>query len=169
MIFTKQQIWVAVLIIGVALGIPIGRCSKPLPVIKTGVSIVHDSIVTHDTVSVKDSVWLSPEIKTVYKSIHDTVNKVQTFVAVKDTTPCYSISGTSPRGTYARAQLCSKLFPIEKPLDLSAIMEIKDASDTDKIITRIDTIERKQPFYKDWKTYAIIILSGIIATEIYRR
>lgn len=165
----KKQYWlIIVLIIGIALGIPVGRCSKPAPEIKTGTTVERDSVVLHDTVySVRDSLIYLPRIDVRYVKVHDTVTNTISVVETIDTTPCYSIEGHSPRGSWARAQLCSKLFPVERPLDLSGNMDIRDAPDTLTKITRVDTVQIRKPFYTDWRTYALTVLTGIIAAQIY--
>jgi hypothetical protein len=126
----------AILIVGIIIGFPAGRCSKQCPEIIAGQSII-DTIKVHDTVRVEK---LRREI--VYKDsiVHDTINGKP----VIDSFHC--VSASEVKGNFfVEAQFCSKEFPRYKPQDLLSHFTYQLPPDTSRY--RVDTISRPQKKY----------------------
>jgi hypothetical protein len=156
------SLFLACFIIGICLGFPAGRCSKPIPQcpeITTGKDTVLVQIVRHDTVIVektrKQIVTRSVPV-TEYVTVRDTVREVL------DTAQCYGIDQTMPDGALVYAELCSRSFSIETPIDLTGSIRYLSSPDTLRLIHSTDTVTRppKPHLWRDIKIGGISFVIG---------
>jgi hypothetical protein len=152
---------------GVLMGALLGwllcaQCNKP-PVITTGITdtIIVSKPTKPDTVY-KDREHIAVKIKRDTTRIIDTLFVPDVNVNFSDDTVCWSFAD-SVRGAKIGAEICSKNIPKEKPLDLKAMLTIQLPPDTTREISRIDTVSRTTPFYRDWKSYALLIAIAVSA------
>jgi hypothetical protein len=155
--------FIIVLVIGLVIGLLIGGFSgyhlRQCPQI---VSTKTDTVVTY--VHVKDTVTsvVSKDIikvvqKVVPMYVHDTIKIAD---AQPDTTTCYEFEQVQKDSAFTKVQLCSDSLPETKPLDLQAIFTYVPPPYKEKVITNTVTIQKPTPYYKDWKTYALLVLSA---------
>jgi hypothetical protein len=142
------------------------KCNnKQQVIIKPSIEKIIDSVIIHDTTIIKQTIVKYKEkLDTIY--LKDMSNRIY---SKNDTTPCYTIEGTSDRGTYAKAEIRSKEFPKIIPIDISSDMIIREAPGTVKKIKIIDTLIYKTPWYKEKKNYYITGLITIIGGLLYWR
>jgi len=157
--------FIIVLVIGLVVGLLLGGWAgyalKQCPQV---VSAKTDTVVTYvhikdtaSTVISKDSikvVW-----KVVPKYVHDTITIADTK-PVMDTSICYEFEKVQKDSAFTKVQLCSDSLPKQKPLDLQAIFTYVPPPYKEKIVTNTVTIQKPTPYYKDWKTYALLVLSA---------
>jgi hypothetical protein len=128
------------------------------------------SVVVHDTVEFKKKVT---DISVIRKQVmRDTVASVDSSVTdssvQSDSATCYSVEDTTSRGTFIRAEFCSKIFPVVPPSDLTSSIKVKEAPDSVKEIFRTDTISKEvqAPVLRDWKTYGLVALGSAAVVAI---
>lgn len=146
-----------ILLVGFIMGF---KCNTPDKPVVTNTTIIKvDSVIIHDTMPVyKPIIKYKEKIVIQYKK--DTSN---TLISMDDTSRCYTVEGTSERGTYVQTEVCSKEFPNILPIDITSNMIIRESPDTIKTLTIQDTIVYKTPWYKDKKNYIIV---GLAATVV---
>jgi hypothetical protein len=145
-------------------GFKTGYMVKKCPTIKAGITVI-DTVIIHDTVRTVTT-DVTEKIKPVitYVKVRDTITNTVIAVAQIDTERCYEFKDTI-QGAYLSAEICSKFFPVKKPLDLTGSFTFVPAPDTQFV--RIDTVMYNKPFFKEPKNYIIAGLVGIIGTGIY--
>ena len=153
----NKTIFITLLVVVALLGALVGGYLvskfKKCPQIKVGTETTLVNIVVHDTVrtvkTVKDFVVTKD---TIYLDSGKTV---------KDTQNCYSFSEKEKDGAFIKADICSKEFPPVKPADLRGSIAYQGRPDTNRIITRVDTVSRtiSTPFYKSWQTYVVALVA----------
>jgi len=159
---------ITVVLLLIVLGIFIGQKTAKCPKITIGQEIIIDSVIVHDTIiSKKQFNDIKAEIKIIKQINKDTLNDSIAITENNDTTTCFSIEEIENDGANIKASICSDSFKL-KPSDLHGEIIYQAAPDSIKIISRVDTVAIIQtvPFYKDWKTYMIMILSSLIAGSI---
>jgi len=162
--FLRTEIFIVfALLISVFLGgVYFHKHFSKCPEIKKGV-ITIDTVITYDTITIPITrTKISEKRVPVEIYIRDTVTKE--ISVLPDTSNCFEYD-TAINGAYISAEMCSRFFPVHKPLDLSASLSYKPPPDTQKL--RLDTIVYKKPFYCDRKNYIILGLSGLLATSLY--
>lgn len=132
--------------------------------VKTRIDTVSVRIVVHDTVTV-EKIRNQIVVKSVpvvqYERIRDTLKEIN------DTENCYSVNETMKDGAYIKAEICSRVFPKIKPLDLSGKIEYLPAPDTVRTIKIVDSVIMKKPqLWKDIKLCGISLGIGITAGAI---
>ena len=70
-----------------------------------------------------------------------------------------------PDRAFIRAEMCSREFPRQKPLDLSGLITYRAAPDTEHIQLRIDTVSRSDGFWMRAGRYAIGAVAGGMAAS----
>lgn len=156
--------FITVLVIGLVIGLLIGGFSgyhlRQCPQVASAKT---DTVVTY--VHVKDTgiSEVSKDVikvvqKVVPKYVHDTIKIADQ--PVMDTTICYEFEQVQKDSAYTKVQLCSDSLPKNKPLDLRAIFTYVPPPYKEKIITNTVTIQKPTPYYKDWKTYALLVVSA---------
>lgn len=157
--------FIIVLVIGLVVGLLIGGFAgynlRQCPQV---VSTKTDTVVTYvhikdtvNTVVSKDSIRVVQKV--VPKYIHDTI-KVADEKPVMDTSTCYEFEQVQKDSAFTKVQLCSDSLPKKKPVDLQAIFTYVPPPYKEKIVTNTVTIMKPTPYYKDWKTYALMVLSA---------
>jgi hypothetical protein len=158
--------FIIVLVIGLVIGLLIGGFAgyhlRQCPQV---VSTKTDTVVTY--IHVKDTVntMISKDsIKVVWKVVpkHDTIKIVDTK-PVMDTTICYEFEQVQKDSAFTKVQLCSDSLPKQKPLDLQAIFTYVPPPYKEKVVTNTVTIIKPTPYFKDWKTYALMTLAAAAA------
>ncbi|MDD5363375.1 MAG: hypothetical protein PHN88_14710 [Ignavibacteria bacterium] len=119
-------------------------------------------VVRIDTVKIHDTLrlYFPRENITVEKvPVATTVDTSDGVDACRDSAVCYGVKRALESGGYIGASVCSKYFPVEKPIDLSFTLDYKPGNDTLKSIFRVDTLYKKQ----SWTTTGLEILCGFVA------
>ena len=163
----------AVLTIGVGIGVPLGRWSKKCPEIRVGKETLLVTVVKHDTIQTVKTVSqiaVTHKIDTVLKVVRDSIKGDSQVVKSVDTANCYTFDETEKDGAYIKASLCSKLLPMEKPLDLTGMITYLPKPDTNRVIARVDTVMRfkETPPFADWKNYALVALAAGFVYELVK-
>lgn len=133
----------------------IGRHSKQCPRITPGVITVRDTVERHDTVKItsyRDNIKTIEKPITQYKIVHDTIK------VVTENVECYQIDTTTADGAGIVAELCSKIFPPDRPVDLVGHIFYKAPPDTHRTLLRIDTVNSPHL----WRDVKICGLSFVI-------
>jgi len=156
-----------VLIIGGILGFILGKWTKKCPEIKVGKETLLVTITIHDTIikeKTAEEITVGKVIKK--KKIYALKDTVPTYVP--DTTVCYSFEENEPDGAYIGVNVCSDSLPLNKPLDLTADIAYRAPPDTQIEVLRTDTVmvDKTPPFYKDWKVYALAVVSILMGVFV---
>lgn len=136
---------IAILIFGVCMFFPAGRCSKhcaPCPEIKQIAVQTKDTVINHPVaISSSDS----NNVKIVYKqhisyrtiTIHDTVKKADPVI---DSSACWYGTEHLSSGDLINWSMCSALLPVSAPVDLQRKFELIRHPDTVQIKTVVHSI-----------------------------
>jgi hypothetical protein len=155
-VYIYVGIGILILLVGFIMGFKCNKPNKP-QIINTTITKI-DSIIIHDTTMIeKPVIKYKEKIVTQYKK-----DTAKVLVAIKDTSRCFTVEGTSERGTYVQTEVCSKDFPSYVPIDITSNIVIKEAPDTIKTINTKDIVIYKTPWYKDRKNYIIVGLTATI-------
>jgi hypothetical protein len=134
---------IALVLIGIfMMGFSCGYKTKKCPEIKTGIDTVSVQVITHDTIVVektRDRIVVRNVPVTQYIRSYDTI------AAIADTEQCYGMDQTMPDGAQVYAELCSRSFKSEAPLDLSGSIKYLAPPDTQRTIHMVDTVIVKKP------------------------
>lgn len=152
---------IAVLLIGIMIGFPIGQGCKKCPEVKPGTTVIIDTITVHDTIKTEKT---RDEITVVKKKKPAPAVKDTPTVVVPqkpDSTVCYDFDEREKDGAYIKVDVCSDSLPVVKPLDLKATIFYQAPPDTAKKIFRVDTVmvNKTTPLYKDWRFYVGLTLA----------
>jgi hypothetical protein len=133
----------------------------PAPVVIPGKPIIRiDSVVVHDTTILsipRDSI-------VVRKLPKDTTIKPDTTTGADTGGACYGVEKALESGGFMAAEVCSRYFPVKKPIDLRFNLSYKRGDDTLKTILRTDTLKIKPPVTSTVIEILIgFIVGGVVA------
>lgn len=163
--FLKRN-WLSIAIILIVMvfslrtGFSLGKASVKCPEVKAGITVI-DTIIVHDTTVINVDKFMTRDIP-VEVYIKDSITKE--VIIIKDTSHCIAMD-TLINGVYLSAEMCSRFFPANRPLDLTGTFLYKEGPDTMRV--RIDTVTFHTPFFKEPKNYIIAGLVAGIGTGIY--
>jgi hypothetical protein len=163
--FLKKN-WLSIVILLVVMvfslrtGYSLGKASVKCPEVKTGITVI-DTIILHDTTVIKVNKFTTRDVS-VEVYIKDSITKE--IIVVKDTSHCIAMD-TLINGVYLSAEMCSRFFPVNRPLDLTGTFLYKAKPDTLRV--RIDTVTFHTPFFKEPRNYIIAGLVAGIGTGVY--
>jgi hypothetical protein len=167
-----KYIYLSIIILAALAGVFFwGRSSVAPPKVSVGKTVITDTVIMHDTIVTQTSREQIQVIKKVLPA--DTViiarldSVTQTTgdtVRPEDTAVCYTIAQQYASGASASAELCSRFFLPTKPVDLQGTITYKPANDTNKIFTRIDTMQIiKKQRVASWYMLGLGVAAGIAA------
>lgn len=139
------------------------------PHIGQGSETVRDSVVVHDTLTIKgDTVIVYKQAKpkpAIDTAAHDS----SSVKPPPDSEVCYA-SEKDTLGAYFRMSICSRFLPSVKPYDLSSTILYKPKNDSIKIINRTDSlyIDKTTPILANWKFYLGLLLALAAGYEAHR-
>ena len=158
---------IAFMLIGLMIGVPIGKGCTKCPEIKIGTETTLVQVIVHDTVRVEKTG--SKDI-VVGKKVVNKVDPVSSDILTQDTTTCYSFEEDQEDGAYTKCEVCSDSLPVSSE-SVSGVIRYRAPTESLRTISRVDTVTftKSPPFHKDWKTYVIGIFiavsTGLIAAR----
>jgi hypothetical protein len=133
-------------------------CQDKPPAVIPGTPVaVVDTVIIHDTVRVS-----IPRDKIVVR----VVPAAETDTTLAEEAVCYGVENALESGGVIGAEVCSRVFPKEKPEDIKFNLFYKPGNDTIRSFLRIDTIPKiiyKKPVISPWTALIVGVAAGSIA------
>jgi hypothetical protein len=172
-----KQFYLSIIIIAILVGVFFaGRSSVAPPSVSVGKTVITDTVIMHDTIvtqtnreQIRVVKRVLPVDTVIIARLDSVAQATGDTVRPEDTAVCYTIAQQYASGASANAELCSRFFPSTKPVDLQGTITYKPANDTNKIFTRIDTMQIiKKSGGKGWYAFGLGVAAGIAGAVLIR-